>query len=103
MERHRRCIIVSLRTGYLKDPQAVLMGSNTGTVDTNVTISLRLKMGPVLATEGELPQTATTPRADSVLRLMVRGREHSTTGSGRTMVRSGRGPVSYPTGQPSGS
>ena len=31
-------------------------------------------MGQVLATEGELRQTATTPRADSVLRLMVRGR-----------------------------
>ena len=41
--------------------------------------------------------------ADSVSRLMVRGREHSTTGSGRTMVRSGRGPISYPIGQPSGA
>ena len=41
--------------------------------------------------------------ADSVSRLMVRGREHSMTGSGRTMVRSGRGPISYPIGQPSGS
>jgi len=44
-----------------------------------------------------------SPVADSVSRLMVRGREHSTTGSGRTIVRSGRGPISYPTGQPSGS
>ncbi len=33
--------------------------------------------------------------ADSVSRLMVRGREHSTTESGRTMVRSGRVPISY--------
>jgi len=41
--------------------------------------------------------------ADSVSRLIVRGREHSTTGSGRMMVRSGRGPISYPIGQPSGS
>ena len=41
--------------------------------------------------------------ADSVSRLMVQGREHSTMGSGRTMVRSGRGPISYPIGQPSWS
>jgi hypothetical protein len=32
VERHRRCIIVSLRTGYLKDLQAVLMGSSTDSV-----------------------------------------------------------------------
>ena len=30
-------------------------------------------MGPVLATEGELRQTATNTAADSVSRLMVRG------------------------------
>ncbi len=43
------------------------------------------------------------PVADSVSRLLVQGREHSLTGSGRTMVRSRGGPISYPTGQPSGS
>jgi hypothetical protein len=45
------------------------------------------------------------PVADSVSRLMVQGREHSSTGSGRTMVRSRGGPISisHPTGQPSGS
>jgi len=32
--------------------------------------------------------------ADSVSRLIVRGREHSRMGSGWTMVRSGRGPIS---------
>ena len=41
--------------------------------------------------------------ADSVSRLMVRGWEHSTSGSGQTMVRSGRGPISHPIGQPSWS
>ena len=41
--------------------------------------------------------------ADSVSRLMVQGWEHSTSGSGQTMVRSGRDPISYPIGQPSWS
>ncbi len=41
--------------------------------------------------------------ADSVSKLMVRGREHSWTGSGQTMVRSRGGPISHPTGQPFGS
>jgi hypothetical protein len=35
--------------------------------------------------------------------LMVRGREHSSTGSGPMMVRSGGGPISHPTVQPSRS
>ena len=41
--------------------------------------------------------------ADSVLRLVVQGWEHSWTGSGRMMVRLGRGRNSHLTGQPSGS
>ena len=47
--------------------------SRRDAVVTNVSFSLRLKMGPVLATEGELRQTATNTAADSVSRLMVRG------------------------------
>ena len=38
--------------------------------------------------------------ADGLSRLMVRGREHSSTGSGRMMVQSGGGPISHPTSQP---
>ena len=43
------------------------------------------------------------PVADSVSRLVVPGWEHSSTGIGRTMVQSGGGPISHPTGQPSRS
>ena len=47
--------------------------SRRDAVVANVSFSLRVKMGPVLATEGELRQTATNTAADSVSRLMVRG------------------------------
>jgi hypothetical protein len=62
-------------------------------------------MGPVLGREGELRQTKTWAHCQQCVKANGGGGgwEHSTTGSGQTMVRSGMGPISHPTGQPSGS
>ncbi len=53
----------------------------------------------MLATEGNCTKLGRALQANSVLRLMVRGQGHPTTGNRQTRVRLGKGPITYQTGQ----
>jgi hypothetical protein len=70
---------------------------------TKLTILQHSKMGPVLTPEGNCTKPRHTIAADGVPRVMVLGQGRPTTGSGKPMVQLGRGPITYPTGQPSES
>jgi hypothetical protein len=68
-----------------------------------LTFVRRLKMGLVLATEGELCQTKRALVADGVSKVMVSRWGRWMMGGGQMMVQLGRGPITYPTAQLFGS
>ncbi len=70
---------------------------------TKLTILRSLKMGPVLITEGESHQTKRYTHCWWFVKGNGAGRGRRLMGSGQTMMRLGRGSITYPTGQPSES
>jgi hypothetical protein len=69
----------------------------------NVSISQRLKMGLVLATESGSHQTETYTQNRQCVEANGGGGGRPTMGSGQTRVQLGRGPITYPTCKPFGS
>jgi hypothetical protein len=70
---------------------------------TKLTILRCLKMGLVLTSPSKSHQTKGAVVADGVLKVMVPGQGRRMMGSGRMMVQLGRGPITFPTSQPSES
>ena len=70
---------------------------------TKSTISQHLKWDRCSPQRANCTKPRHTIIADGVLKVMVPGRGRRTMGSGQTVVRFGRGPITYPTGQPSES